>query len=683
MNMSRSALFSILTAGLSLAAAQAHAQAPTAPASGVIGYPASFFADFRPTNAADMVARIPGFTFYGGDAVRGFAGAAGNVLIDGERPSSKSVTLEDTLKRIAPGDVARIDLIRGGAPGIDMQGQPVVANIIRRGGAETSAAIDLTERLYTGRSPGPAVRVEGSRRSGRLRLEGAAYAQGYAGYVESGTGVFVRENGAGTVLTSGRSRGRGELRLYQANGSAELKRELDTFRLTAGVAQNEPLLNQLSILSTPSGVRTLEQNISHTRNRTAELGGDYQRQLSAAAIGRIIGLYTYRHNGAISSTEGRGVLQQNDKDNTGGEAILRGTLSIAYPRTIRLETGGELAFNYLDASSKLRTNGVDIVLPSANVRVEEKRGEGFLTVSAKPTPKLSLEAGTRVETSTISQSGDATKEKTFTFVKPRFTAAYAASPSTQLRFRQERIVGQLDFADFAASADTTTGVVSAGNPDLEPERAWLTEIALERRFWGRGAIVLTATHQDIEQVADLIPIFTPTGVFPAPGNIGDGTRDEFKISLTLPTQRLGVRGGQLKLNLTKRISRVTDPTTLQERSISQVRLMDGDLLYTQDLPRLKSTLTIESGTFGNKDRLYRIGEIQTVVENPTSKITWLYHPRPDLTLAAAVENLGSKERVRRRTIYSGGLRSSGVVATREYRSAQLDPWLSLRLRKTF
>ena len=54
-----------------------------------------------------------------------------------------------------------------------------------------------------------------------------------------------------------------------------------------------------------------------------------------------------------------------------------------------------------------------------------------------------------------------------------------------------------------------------------------------------------------------------------------------------------------------------------------------------------------------------------------------------LTLAFAVENFASKERVRRREIYSGGLRSSGVVATRELRSAQLDPWLSLRLRKTF
>lgn len=683
--MVRSIFVSTLAAGFALTAAAAHAQetAAASAANGVIAYPLSFFADFRPINASDMVARIPGFTFSGGDAVRGFAGAAGNVLIDGERPSSKSVTLEDTLKRIAPSDIVRIDLIRGGAPGIDMQGQPVVANIIRRGGAKTAYAVDVTERIYNFRDPGPSVRLEGSRTSGSLRLEGAMYAQGYSGFIESGPGNFIRSTGSGAVITQGYSAGNGESRIYQANGAAEFKADADTYRLTAGVVQNEPLFYQYANLTSPTGVSTFERSLSHNKNRTAELGGDYQHRFSPLVVGRLVGLYTYKHNTTVAQTLAPGRLQESDKDNTGGERILRGTLSVQQLWGINLEAGGEGAFNYLDASSSVRTNGAIVVLPNANVRVEEKRAEGFITVTAKPLPKLSLEAGTRIETSRISQSGGATKERSFTFVKPRFIAAYALKPTTQLRMRIERVVGQLDFEDFAASADNSTGVVSAGNADLEPERYWLAEAAFEQRFWGRGAIVLTVTHRDIQQVTDIIPIFTPTGVFPAPGNIGDGTRDEFKVNLTLPTERLGVRGGQFKLNVTKRISRVIDPTTKQERSISQVKLLDGDMSYTQDFPGLKSTLIIESGTFGNKDRLYRIGEIQTIVENPTSKATWLYRPRPDLTLAFAVENFASKERTRKREIYSGGLRSTGVVATREVRSAQLDPWLSVRLRKTF
>jgi hypothetical protein len=657
-------------------------QAETAPTNGVISFPVSFFADFRPTSASDMITRIPGFTFSGGDVVRGFAGAAGNVLIDGERPSSKSVTLDDALKRIPPGGVERIDLIRGGAPGIDMQGQPVVANIIRRGGAESTYAVDGTARFYHARSHAQAWRLEGARRQGALSLEGALYAQGYAGYVESGRGIFVRENGAGDRLASGPFLGRGELRLYQFNGSAEYRRPQDTFRLTAGLVQNEPLLNQYANLTTAAGLRTPETTLTHSVNRTAELGGDYQRRFSAGAVGRLIALYTYKHNTTDASTEGRGPFQLSGKDNTGGEAIVRGTVSLTHRSGLAFETGGELAFNYLDASSSLVRGGVPVSLPSANVRVEERRAEGFATVTYKPVPKLSLEAGARIETSGISQSGDATQKRSFTFIKPRFIAAYALRPSTQLRGRVERVVGQLDFEDFAASTDVASGVESAGNANLEPERAWLGEIALEQRFWGKGAIVLTATHRELEQVVDVIPIYTSTGVFSAPGNIGDGRRDDLRLSLTLPTERLRIAGGQLKFNATARKSRVTDPTTGEHRQITKVRVLDGDASYTQDFPSLNSTLIVESGTFGAKDRQYLVSEIQTVVEMATSKITWLYHPRPDLTVAVAVENFGSKERVRRREIYAGP-RSLGQVATRELRSAELDPWFSLRLRKTF
>ena len=53
---------------------------------GVISYTPADFAAARPNTALDMINRLPGFAFDGGDSVRGFAGAAGNVLIDGQRP---------------------------------------------------------------------------------------------------------------------------------------------------------------------------------------------------------------------------------------------------------------------------------------------------------------------------------------------------------------------------------------------------------------------------------------------------------------------------------------------------------------------------------------------------------------------------------------------------------------------
>src|SRR5947209_3781602 len=116
-------------------AAPARAADPAPPAgssANVISYPASFFAPMGVNTAFDMVQRIPGFTFDDGASVRGFAGAAGNVLIDGQRPASKTDDLTGVLTRLPLAQVERIDLIRGAQPGIDMQGKTVVANVIRR-----------------------------------------------------------------------------------------------------------------------------------------------------------------------------------------------------------------------------------------------------------------------------------------------------------------------------------------------------------------------------------------------------------------------------------------------------------------------------------------------------------------------------------------------------------------------
>src|ERR1044071_1779047 len=67
-------------------------------------YDRGFFAQYAPRSALDIVQRIPGFTLDLGNNqaatgvdVRGFAGTAGNVVINGARPSSKSETLQTLL----------------------------------------------------------------------------------------------------------------------------------------------------------------------------------------------------------------------------------------------------------------------------------------------------------------------------------------------------------------------------------------------------------------------------------------------------------------------------------------------------------------------------------------------------------------------------------------------------------
>src|SRR5262249_37899233 len=99
----------------------------------VLRYDAEDFASQNPKTALDMIHWLPGFTFSAGDAtVRGFTAAAGNVLIDGAPPTDKQFTLDQALQRIPAGLVDHIEVIRGGAHGMDMLGQSVIANIVRR-----------------------------------------------------------------------------------------------------------------------------------------------------------------------------------------------------------------------------------------------------------------------------------------------------------------------------------------------------------------------------------------------------------------------------------------------------------------------------------------------------------------------------------------------------------------------
>ena len=104
---------------------------PTQPApvsDGQTVYPAAFFAPYNPVNASDMVARVPGFELKDGDERRGFA-SAGNLLINGERPSSKTAASE-LLKRIPASNVTRIELLSGSSAGLDVRGQSQLVNVV-------------------------------------------------------------------------------------------------------------------------------------------------------------------------------------------------------------------------------------------------------------------------------------------------------------------------------------------------------------------------------------------------------------------------------------------------------------------------------------------------------------------------------------------------------------------------
>jgi len=147
------------------------------PASQVTAYPPEFFAALQPTSAYDMLAVLPGYVFTESDSdVRGFAGAVGNVLIDGSRPAGKQESLESILRRIPATAVERIEVIRAGAPGIDMQGQTVLANVVRRREAQSRGLVEAESAFYERGFRAPRLAGEISHRTARDLFELSAVA---------------------------------------------------------------------------------------------------------------------------------------------------------------------------------------------------------------------------------------------------------------------------------------------------------------------------------------------------------------------------------------------------------------------------------------------------------------------------------------------------------------------------
>ena len=96
----------------------------------LINYDSNYFDRYQPRTALDMVNQVPGFVVDNGDNTRGFGAAAGNVLINGRRPSAKQNSPSNFLARIDTSQVKQIELIRSQLPGIDMLGHSALVNIV-------------------------------------------------------------------------------------------------------------------------------------------------------------------------------------------------------------------------------------------------------------------------------------------------------------------------------------------------------------------------------------------------------------------------------------------------------------------------------------------------------------------------------------------------------------------------
>ncbi|MEY3293726.1 MAG: hypothetical protein RJB12_1497 [Pseudomonadota bacterium] len=644
---------------------------------GVLVFEPAFFADSRPDTALDLIARLPGFAFESGDSgTRGLAGTAGNVLIDGRRPSTKSDSLDQILRRISAAGVARVELIRGGAPGIDMQGRSVVANVVLVRTVTTERVFEANSYVYPDGHLGPVLAARWSRREGDDQIEGSI--SGFSDRTDgTGDGFRRRYNPAGSLIQDADLVLWDRIRNLRATGAVQR-------RVGGGLLRVNGLLGwfgnenaQDLLIRSGGGFDSFNEEESNDIN--SELGVSWARDLNPRLDLELTGLQRYAAEDYTGVSESRGDSSTFTADATSGESIGRAILRFRPGSRWSFETGGEVAYNFLDSATAYAENGIPVPLPSSSVKVEELRGEVFGQATWRPDPTLTLEGGLRVEVSEISQSGDSDLTKSFVYPKPRIQATWTPRTGHQFRFRAEREVGQLDFGDFIASADIDIGQVEGGNPDLEPEKSTVIEAIYEHRFDGEGVIEVTVSHADIEDVVDVIPL---TGGFDGVGNIGDGKADFFQLRLTLPTDRLGIPNGRFQTRGSWSSTSVLDPVTGEARRFQGNQAFGCGVSFNQDLMGGRWSWGFEHGCNIDKGRAFRVREVRAFHEEPDVEAFVQWKPERDLTVRVDLGNATDRAQGNDREIYAGP-RDTAPLAFREVRRTRMSPWLFVQVRKTF
>lgn len=552
-----------------------------------VDYPAGFFEQYRPITALDMVERVPGFQVRSGSGSRGFAGAAGNILIDGERPTTKGDTVSEILERIPAGRVARIELIRGQIGDYDLGGYSVVVNVIRLQDAPLAIKweLELEQDLDSG-GPEPRGTISISDRWGETDYNASLEAQRFFSKSSATESLF-----RGGEIAEDRDefdRNKGRSVAGNLNTSTRLKETLINFNSEMSYRTDDGLEPSHRVPRDPALPAQTVIETDGQEKLALEVGVDAGMSLSTTFSGKLIVLYSYGDEDGFSAER---ILDADhhdtqfrnaDEKRTESESIVRLEFDWSGLANHIIEFDVEGAFNTLDNALALTLDAgagpLPVPVPGSNTRVEEKRADIALSDSWS-LGSLTLDIELGGETSTISQSGDVTNKRSFTFVKPDLRVTYAPDQTKQARFVFRRNVSQLDFDDFVSTTNFGDDDLDLGNPDLAPQNTWEAKLSYERRFGQIGAVEVTGFYNWINNVVDLVPV---GGIFESPGNLGDGKRYGVELEATLPLDFLGLPNARLDIESRWQKSRVTDAVTNDERDLTNERGFTADIEFRED-----------------------------------------------------------------------------------------------------
>ncbi len=555
-------------------------------------YDVSYFAQFQPNTASDMVDQIPGFTLQGGGGgERGFGQASLNILINGLRPSSKTSGADEILGRIPADKVIRIDVKDGASldiPGLSGQ----VADIIT-GGAGLSGSWNYAARFWEGTDP--------QIQDGSISISGA---RGPLSYVASFTsdefkltedGIETFADAAGTVFEDRREQvffrqtsPKFDLNLTYAPENGHIA----NFNGTVSYANINQGVNEAFDAIAAGGNTGQSVFTAGEDELEYEVGGDYAFPLADGNM-KFIALHRYedsKNNNRFSLfNENQAPTSQFvDRRTFEGEFIGRAEYSFKSSPSHDFQLAAEGAFNYLDRDEVFTFDGV-LDTPT-NVRVEERRGEGNLTHSWAISPRFDLQTSLGAEYSQLSVP--TVDEPSRNFVRPKgfITASYAPNETYTWRTKLEREVGQLDFGLFTRGFSLTDNTTSSGNSQIVPTQSWNAEVEVTRQDSDFISGTVRAFINFIEDPIDRIRFSDGSE---GPGNLDNALEYGIEGNATWLMSSIGLDGMRLELSGVLRESEIDDPVTFLSRRINDTEIWEWEVDFRYDVPDTPYALGFE------------------------------------------------------------------------------------------
>ena len=648
----------------------------------------TYFAQFAPRNALDMVDRIPGFSISGGNdqGQRGLGQATQNVIVNGERLSSKSESVRDQLRRIPATDVVRIEILDGNATSIPgLTGQ--VANVVY-----TSNGASGQFEWTTGFRPH---NTEAQLFGGEISVIGSSGALDYTVSLSNENNRFGAD---GPVSITDRDGALIESQYSKLSGKFDNPKISTAFSYDFGGDVTANLnLSYGSDFFSRKEPETAIDSAGVTRTREAlveedgpeyELGGDIQFPFGPGSL-KLILLERFERDNYSSSVIDR--LSDDspprgfrfEQTNGAGERIGR----LEYDWKLwgaDWQLSGEAAFNRLDRRSRLfelAPGGefVQLAFPQGNGGVTEDRYDASLSISRSLSSTLSVQVIGAMEFSTIEQTGFAANSRSFKRPKGSFAATWKPRDDFDISVTLAKRVSQLSFGDFLASVSLNNDNQNGGNNELVPYQSYNVEIEANKTFGAWGSLKLEARKAWFEDFIDWFPL---PGGGEARGNIGDADRLHLQANATINLDPLGFRGARVDLEVVKRDMNVIDPFTGLNRPFSYDQEGSFEIDFRHDVPGTDWAWGANLDHFDQAPYARRF-EIGREWEGKVFGSLFIEHKDVlGLTVRARANNLLGARDYFQRTVFDGP-RPEGAVRFEEYRSRRIGPIFRLTVSGDF